>query len=71
MGASPSTFRTYSAAESLRLSLRLATLCKLGVKELDHLYNHPFGENISCHFLTTLFHRIYSDLAVPEFVRSA
>lgn len=41
MGASPSTFRTYSAAESLRLSLRLASLCKLSVKELDHLYNHP------------------------------
>ncbi len=41
MGAAASTFRTYSAAASLRLSLRLASLSKLRVKDLGHLYNNP------------------------------
>ena len=41
MGAGSSTFRTYSAEASARLSLRLASLSKLSVKDLEHLYNHP------------------------------
>ena len=41
MGAGASTFRTYSAVASLRLSLRLASLSKLSVKDLGHLYNNP------------------------------
>jgi TniQ len=41
MGAGSSTFRTYSAEASARLSLRLASLSKLSVKDLEHLYNRP------------------------------
>jgi hypothetical protein len=39
LGASPSTFHIYSTAASARLSLRLASLTKLDVKDLAPLFN--------------------------------
>lgn len=41
LGAGSSTFRTYSAEASAKLSRRLASLSKLRMKDLDHLYNNP------------------------------